>query len=395
MTDDRLQMAPLVTLPASTKALWHCDCAGLLYGTGLDHEEWCRAVTLAHAPAPYEMRAWMSRGALDGNRGAAAWNPERERLTVRASALTACRRMLALYAAGTPESDPPGEQARVRMDVGTALETVVIHAMRRSGWHTTAYAHRRSSQGGRPHVGVEIADGVIAQGTPDGRVRVGGRHAVLEVKTHGGQRYRQWETMRVIGMNPAALTQAGVYRLGLVEGGEVASTAPLVFAIMDTDSRQWGIDQVEPQHGDAAAAAAGERLTELKEDIKAGRLPAPEYEPGAPECRRCPMMTVCGNGGEPAPEWTANDDREFEALTVRFEHARENGFSERELRAMRKGLADYLQRMGVSRHGRVSLVRRTPTTVDYKRLAEILTPEQYSEVVSQTEQWTVQVGRGQ
>ena len=70
MTDERLQMAPLVTLPASTKALWHCDCAGLLYGTGLDHEEWCRAVTLAHAPAPYEMRAWMSRGALDGNRGA-------------------------------------------------------------------------------------------------------------------------------------------------------------------------------------------------------------------------------------------------------------------------------------------------------------------------------------
>ena len=393
-TDRVMQPAPLVTMAASTPTLWHCDCAGLLYGSGLEHETWCRAVTLANAPAPKELRAWMARGALDGERSPAHWDGEHDTLTVRASALTACRRMLALYASGTPESDPPGEDAQMRMDVGKVLETVVIQAMRRAGWNTTSYSNQRPAYGGgRPHVGVELADGIIAQGTPDGRVRVNRNPAVLEVKTHGGQRYRQWETMRVIGMNMPALTQAGVYRLGLVEGKEVGPLSPMVFAVMNTDTRQWDLDFVEPRHGDAAALAAGERLTTLKADIKAQRLPLPEYAPGAPECKRCPMVSVCGNGGEPEPEWTASNDAEFERLTLRFEQAREDGYSDAILRSMRQGLADYLQRNGKQRHGRVSLIRRTPTTVDYKRLAELLTPAQYAEVVSQSEQWTVQVGR--
>ena len=397
MTTERAEHpAPLVTMPADTATLWHCDCAGLLYGSGLEHEEWCRAVTLANEPLPTELRAWMGRGTLDGNRKPAHWDSERERLTVRASALLDCRRKLAYYVAGTPESDPHGEVTQVRLDVGKALETVVIQAMRRAGWNTTSYANvRPNHRGGRPHVGVEIADGVIAQGSPDGRVRVAGKHALLEVKTHGGQRYRQWQTMRVVGMNLPALTQAGVYRLGLVEGKEVAPLTPLVFAIMDTDTRQWDLDFVEPQHGDAAAIAAGERLAVLKADLQAGRLPKPEYEPGAPECQRCPMVTVCGNGGEPTPEWNASNDEEFENLTLRFEQARDDGHSDATLRSMRHGMAEYLQRMGKQRQGRVTLVRRTPTNVDYKRLAELLSPEQYAEVVSQAEQWTVQVARSQ
>ena len=144
---------------------------------------------------------------LDRDRPSAHWDGHT--LTVRASAQADCRRALWYAATGQEPTNPPDELAQVRMDAGRALESVVIRAMRRAGWQTTNYAEARRNV----DVQVELAPGLIVEGTPDARgIAPGAKEtgdfghslrSLVEVKTYGHARYKYWQSVWTEGMNPA------------------------------------------------------------------------------------------------------------------------------------------------------------------------------------------------
>ena len=338
---------------------------------------------------------------LDRNRPSAHWDGHT--LTVRASAQADCRRALWYAATGHEPTNPPDEVAQVRMDAGNALESVVIRAMRRAGWQTTNYAEARRNV----DVRVELAPGLVIEGTPDARgiapdAKETGYfghplHSLVEVKTYGHSRYRHWQSMRTEGMNPSAMMQAGIYRQGLRVLGEIDTDAPVVFANLDTDTREWDYEIVTASRMAEWTQLAYTRLTELRNDLLADRLPEPEYNPGDWQCRSCPFLTVCGNV-EPEPAGPARTAAEFADAVRGFQIADVNG-DEKGKKAERQSMAAYLveselPRLTVEQDGMAHTVslRTTPKTdVDLPLLATLLSREDYARVVSYKESHTVAV----
>ena len=90
-------------------------------------------------------------------------------------------------------------------------------------------------------VRLEMAPGLVVEGTPDARgIQYGDTaRSLIEVKTYGHARNKYWQSVWTEGMKPAAMMQASAYRLGLLALGEIDTDAPIVFAALDTDTREW------------------------------------------------------------------------------------------------------------------------------------------------------------
>ena len=330
---------------------------------------------------------------LDRDRPSAHWDGHT--LTVRASAQADCRRALWYAATCQEPTNPPDEIAQVRMDAGRALESVVIRAMRRAGWQTTNYAEARRVV----DVRLEMAPGLIVEGTPDARgIEYGDTaRSLIEVKTYGHARYKYWQSVWTEGMNPAAMMQASAYRLGLVSAGEIDPDAPIVFAALDTDTREWDTEIVDAERMREWMRLAYVRLDELKEWLEDSTLPEPEYNPGDWQCRSCPFLTVCGNV-EPEPAGPARTASEF-AESVRGFGVADAMFDEKGKKAERQRMAAYLveselPRLTVEQDGMEHTVslRTTPKTdVDLKLLATLLSREDYERVVAYKVSHTVAV----
>ena len=330
---------------------------------------------------------------LDRDRPSAHWDGHT--LTVRASAQADCRRALWYAAAGQEPTNPPDEIAQVRMDAGRALESVVIRAMRRAGWQTTNYAAARYNV----DVSEDLAEGLTISGTPDARAIEYGDtlRSLVEVKTYGHSRYKHWQSMHTEGMNPAAMMQAAIYRRGLYNDDQIDLSAPVIFATLDTDTREWDYEAVDPTRVDMWAGVAEERLTELRNVLLADRQPEPEYNPGDWQCRSCPFLTVCGNV-EPEPAGDAHTLAEFADAVRGFQIAEVNG-DEKGKKAERQSMAAYLveselPRLTVEQDGQEHTVslRTTPKTdVDLKLLATLLSREDYERVVAYKVSHTVAV----
>ena len=83
---------------------------------------------------------------------------------------------------------------------------------------------------------------------------------------------------------------------------EIDPDAPVVFAALDTDTREWDTETVDISNACEEWMRCWHlfRLDELKEWLEDGTQPEPEYNPGDWQCRSCPFLTVCGNV-EPEP----------------------------------------------------------------------------------------------
>ena len=193
------------------------------------------------------------------------------------------------------------------------------------------------------------------------------------------------------------MMQAAAYRQGLYDDGEVDPFAPVVFAALDTDTREWDTEIVDAARMDEWARLAFVRLDELKEWLEDDTLPEPEYNPGDWQCRSCPFLTVCGNV-EPEPAGPARTVAEF-AESVRGFGVAEAMFDEKGKKAERQSMAAYLveselPRLTVEQDGQEHTVslRTTPKTdVDLKLLATLLSREDYERVVAYKVSHTVAV----
>ena len=338
---------------------------------------------------------------LDRDRPSAHWDGHT--LTVRASAQADCRRALWYAATGQEPTNPPDEIAQVRMDAGRALESVVIRAMRRAGWQTTNYAEARRNV----DVLVELAPGLIVEGTPDARAVAPDAketgyfghplHSLVEVKTYGHARYKYWQSVWTEGMNPGAMMQAAAYHFGLAALGEIDRDAPVIFASLDTDTREWDYEAIDTARVSAWREAAIERLLGLRYALTNGNQPEPEYNPGDWQCRSCPFLTVCGNV-EPEPAGKVESMTGFMASVEGFNVAKDSGSKKWEA-AERQLMAGYLidneyPKLTVEQDGQEHTVslRTTPKTdVDLKLLATLLSREDYERVVAYKVSHTVAV----
>ncbi len=121
---------------------------------------------------------------------------------LRISSAGRCPRASAYAAAGEPESNPPGNQARNRMAMGHMAEVLILKELERNGWETE---HTVLSEGGQLELEMELPGaGATITGHPDGICR------------HPDLTNNQWVTLECKSMGPERALEVerdGVARL--------------------------------------------------------------------------------------------------------------------------------------------------------------------------------------
>ena len=257
--------------------------------------------------------------ALNPDRPSAAvlWQKAGPTLHVRASAVRDCRRAL-WYAANDTPQEPRTEQSLVQMHAGVALEPVVFRAMRRNGWQTSAFQHRRAERGGRPETRWQATPTLRIEGHPDGVARLlhgVGPWLIAEVKTRGNEQYRWWQQPGgALASHPASVAQMAAYRMGLYGREGINAESGGVLAVLNTHTREWDTEIFAPAKLREVADATVDWLAPLEAmltDHPVNGLgdtpPARDYQVHEWQCKRCPFLATCRpESVEPAPDESAS-----------------------------------------------------------------------------------------
>ena len=278
------------------------------------------------------------------------------------------------------------------LEAGNALEPVVLRAMERAGWEVTPADPQDPQQ-----VSVQVGPNMVVTGHPDatGVLPLFGGEAVVEVKTRGPEAFKRWRTLGAERSHPASVAQAAFYTLGAF--GELRDA---VIATMDTGSRQWDYEVIPAERVGQALERASEWLGQLGAHLVLNgpdpdALPDRDYSATDWQCKSCPFLNVCLPGtaaeaegeGEPAedaePKEPVTDEEARNALHEYEEIQDTIREFEDEKKWVVEKLRAWLGQQGVVKaklQGRaktrsVGMVRTTRYSVDYKRLNNLLDPD--------------------
>ena len=318
------------------------------------------------------------------------------RIEVRASALGQCRRALWYAATEQDVTNPMSDETKTVLEVGQALEPVVVRAMQRRFWTVTPADPQAPLQ-----VAVEAVPGLTVTGHPDatGAIELFGDERVIEVKTRGPEAFKRWQTLGAERSHPESVAQAACYTLGVY--GDFRET---VIATLDTGSRRWDYEVIPADRIERAWDRACERLAPLADRYQAcgpdpEALPERDFEASDWQCRRCPYLNTCQPGG--ADE--ASDEAELEPVEPVSDEAAQGALREYEqvqrqlksLDADKRGALKTLQQWlqakgeakakleGSEKTRTVGMITSRRYAVDHKRLNALLEPEQRSEIVTE------------
>ncbi|MXY87215.1 MAG: hypothetical protein F4Y95_12195 [Chloroflexi bacterium] len=335
-------------------------------------------------------------------------------LDIRASALGQCRRALWYVATEQPVTNPPEPESLTLLEAGTALEPVVVRAMRRAGWCISP-ADRDAPES----VTVAASPGLTVTGLPDAtgcpppargalaaveQFLFGdeapsdkAEELVIEVKTRGPEAFKRWQTLGAERSHPESVAQAACYSLGLY--GECRD---VVIATLDTGSRRWDYELIPAVRAERAWRNATGRIAALAEhhalngpDPEA--LPERDFTAADWQCQRCPYLNVCQPGGageaenDAEPAAPVSDEQARQAL-CEYERTQARIKSlEADKRGALKTLQHWLQRKGEAKARlegsdkmrTVGMVQSRRYAVDHQRLNALLEPEQRAEVVTE------------
>ena len=346
-------------------------------------------------------------------------------LEVRASAALGCRRALWYSATGYEPTNPPADDSLTAMEVGNALEPVVLRAMERAGWKIDPSDPQEPRQ-----VAVRVGPDLTVTGHPDatGRIPLEGKGpatgktavemflfgnddrppapchgepVVIEVKTRGPDAFRRWRTLGAERSHPESVVQAALYTLG--EFGELRDA---VIATMDTGGRTWDHEVIPAGRLERALRDACERLGELADHhVRNGpdpdALPDRDFTANSWQCRSCPFLDIClpGNeesGDEPEVETEFVSDADAldavavytDALAAATEPKKARKTALDTLRAWMRRQND----VKATIDGRtVRLVKSKRYSVNYRKLNETLDPETRAGIVTEHESEYVRV----
>ncbi len=339
---------------------------------------------------------------------------EQNRLIIRASQATSCRRQLAYYARNEPITNPPDNIAINRMLAGTYLEAVAVDYLKRTEWtdvnsFTDDYAFP-------PRLNIKLTDNIFITGTPDAHgsheMITDGKLSVLEIKTRGNAAWSQMQKLGTMGAFPSAVAQLALYRKGLLDYQTkkneylIDTDSTGVIVTMNTDTKEVRMFTASDMNLENSLADITAKLTPLSllllNNETKGTLPAKDYAPTSWQCRYCPFFTVCTD-----TKTTDDTDKDtpkkpkkvgkLEALNAlhNYETANatvvDNKGAEADKKEARGALLDYLKgeetkqteligKSGLSRN--IKITTRETTQVDLEQLGQILSMEQYKNIVT-------------
>ena len=318
------------------------------------------------------------------------------RIEVRASALGQCRRALWYAATEQEVTNPMSDETKTVLEVGQALEPVVVRAMQRRFWTVTPADPQAPLQ-----VAVEAVPGLTVTGHPDatGAIELFGDERVIEVKTRGPEAFKRWQTLGAERSHPESVAQAACYTLGLY--GDFRET---VIATLDTGSRRWDYEVIPADRIERAWDRACERLAPLAERYELhgadpDALPECDFTAADWQCRRCPYLNACQPGSaaevvdeadaepaEPVTDEVAHDALlEYERIQQRLKSldADKRG-ALKTLQHWLTGKGEAKARLeGSAKTRTVGMVTSRRYAVDHKRLNALLEPEQRAEIVTE------------
>ena len=311
------------------------------------------------------------------------------------------------------------------MEVGNALEPVVLRAMERAGWKIDPADPNDPKQ-----VAVRMGSELVVTGHPDatGRMPLAengpavaktevemflfgdddrapapghGEPVVVEVKTRGPDAFRRWRTLGAERSHPESVAQAALYTLG--EFGEIRDA---VIATMDTGGRTWDYEVIPAERLDRALRDASDRLGELAEHHRLNgpdpdALPDRDFTANSWQCRSCPFLDICLPGAEESgdvPEIDTETVSDADALDALAAYSDAQAATKEPKKARKTALdtlRGWMRRQGdvkATIDGRtVRLVKSKRYTVNYRKLNEALDPETRAGIVTENESEYVRV----
>ena len=182
------------------------------------------------------------------------------------------------------------------MEVGNALEQVVLRAMERASWDVIP-ANRKDPR----EVSVQIAPNLVVTGHPDATGVLpffGGPEVIVEVKTRGPEPYKRWQVLGAERSHPESVVQAALYSYG-----SFGEAREVIIATMDTGSREWDTETIPAERVEHALEKARALLVPLAEhfslhgeDLEV--LPQRDFPAGHWRCKGCPFLNTCQPGME-------------------------------------------------------------------------------------------------
>ena len=218
---------------------------------------------------------------------------EEDRPYLRMSSAAKCHRALAYAAQRTPESDPPGPQARNRMALGHMAEILIIRDLEERGWETD---HTVLSENGQLELKLSLPEsGVVLTGHPDGICRherfTREQWVPLECKSMGPDRGEETEAKGIAKTYPGYMAQIALYGRELHALGLTQYPQHGVFAVMDREGRPLPPERVSwtPEFTQALT----EKMDQAAIHGENSELPERPYKQSSQECKYCNYHTEC------------------------------------------------------------------------------------------------------
>ena len=354
-----------------------------------------------------------NKEALDYDRPPITIDLPNNRLFIRASQASSCRRQLAYHARNYKITNPPDDIAINRMLAGTLLETVALDYLKRQGWLDVISFMDDLPEEDRPNLRIPLTDNIVITGNPDASGRhpdhTNDRTTVIEVKTRGGPAWYQMNKLGPLGAFPSAIAQLAFYRKGLIEKQASRSHPYIhpnsngVLVNLNTDTKEVKIYTTSDFNLATTLTDLTARLSTLASNLlkqnNPEHLPPRDYNKEDWQCRFCPFFLECYKGEVPTTVKTdatktviprtdaINALHSYEEASATLQVDADNKKQQTEAR---ETLLEYLQGEQLTetsivgatgQNKKVKIHKREKTIVDLDKLSKLLSPKDYKEVV--------------
>ena len=314
----------------------------------------------------------------------------------RASQVLSCRRQLYYAGTGVPVSNEIPPDAIRRMEMGKALEPVILKSLEDDyDWKILDKGKDKKIQ--YVHVG-RLGESlfIYVSGIPDAIGMEPGTVAFpIEIKTRNSH---QWRRTRMEGAgiaHPGAVAQLAMYRKAYLEKRLIEPDVDCVLVSMNKDTSELHMEWFPPATLDAWTKSLGEYLEGVVESWEEG-APEPELSPDSWQCKSCEWKDYCGNVASEKDIIDISGDKisEEEALQALLdwenEKDKEVSVDKNIDKFSRSILTNFMLGQGIEKKSftgdkgtwNVSLQQNDKVEVNEEMVRYYLTPEQWREVLT-------------
>ena len=236
-------------------------------------------------------------------------------IQIRASQADDCGRELWYSGMQYPKSDDVTPEAQARMDMGNALEPVVVELMKNHyEWNLISWGAMHKWGVGLdgvrmnvpPYLTVTINEDLQLTATPDAL----GKHflcdnkaTAVEIKTRNTEQYRRAVNQGNIIAHYAAVAQLSIYRAGMIEVGLIDGDTDCALATMNKDTGEIYTEWFQPDMLDKVFLDAADQLLQWVSTVMTSEDPPErDFEPQDWQCKGCEWRTICWDGVEFKPK---------------------------------------------------------------------------------------------